>query len=126
APLRTQRARAEDKPDTQDEPKALKRAPGTAADTAEPDIAKFIDDKTVAVVRFDLDRIDVKAIQEWVQQGLGKAQLPPELLQMASKELPAQFDKAQKWLDSIKKAGGHKVYVVLTLTDLIDNERPPF
>jgi hypothetical protein len=79
------------------------------------DVARFIDNQTIAAARVDLSRIEPKAVEAW----LGEV---AKTSGADAADMMKQFGQgraaAEKWLTDFRKAGGREIYVVMSLTDL--------
>lgn len=111
------------------------RAPAAAADQAPAaDTAKvlapFVDDRLSAVVRIDLGRIDLKAMQGWLLDQLragrpaDNAGAQAEAIEELSKQLPKAFEAVEKSIASFQAAGGREIYLLLDLNDLASSIPP--
>jgi len=82
---------------------------GEGAKAAVQAAAPFMDDLTFAMVRLDLQRIDLSAVRERLQ-GLG----------MPKKELAGVFGVIESWRRSFLEAQGKEVIVLLNWADPLD------
>ena len=77
--------------------------------------SRFVDEQTAAVVRFDLDRIDVNATARWLTDAMGAAR-------GGAADGAAGVQRARQTADAalqeLKKAGAKQVYVILSLADV--------
>jgi hypothetical protein len=74
--------------------------------------SRFVDEQTAAVIRFDLDKIDVNAAAKWLTDasGAGRAE--------AAAGVGGAQHAAELAVRDLKKAGAKQVYVVLSLADV--------
>src|SRR5215207_1139870 len=71
-------------------------------------VAPFVDEQTLAVIRIDLDKLDVNAAAEWA------AKLPAVARDggpAAQKGIAAMRDQAQAGVDALRKAKASRVFV---------------
>jgi len=81
-------------------------------------IAPFIDDLTVAVIRVDLQRFDLRSISATLA-AYYKAICPDDdMVRQQLSNLDKQVHHADKWLADLIKAGGRELYVLIDLVDL--------
>ncbi|HSU67534.1 MAG TPA: H-X9-DG-CTERM domain-containing protein, partial [Tepidisphaeraceae bacterium] len=106
---------------------ARRPAPGTGGDTrqSESAVAPFLDSQTLAVVRFDLKELDLKALQDWLDQGVESLRKSDKEIVRAQLNVRQELGKPFAWVDRLKAAGADRVFVVASLEDLTSN-RPPF
>jgi prepilin-type processing-associated H-X9-DG protein len=101
---------------------ALAAAPTWGAENPQPaaraKAAAFIDDQTVALIRLDLDRLDVDALWAPIARIGGQA------MDADFEELTKEKQLVSAWLAGLVKAGADELYLSMDLTDLPDD--PPF
>src|SRR5436853_1825332 len=84
-------------------------APGFVAAQEVP--SRFVDEQTAAVVRFNLDRIDVNAAAKWLAETTGGAQGE------AGAGIRGAQQIADAALQDLKKAGARQVFLIVSLAD---------
>ena len=84
-------------------------APGFVAAQEAP--SRFVDEQTAAVVRFDLDRIDVNAAAKWLTETAGGAE------GKAAAGVGGAQQVADAALQDLKKAGAKQVFLIVSLAD---------
>ncbi len=84
-------------------------APGLV--TAQEMPSRFVDEQTAAVVRFDLDRIDVNAAAKWLAETTGGARVD------ARAGVPGGQQFVDAALQGLEKAGAKQVFLVVSLAD---------
>jgi len=86
------------------------------------DIAPYIDDKTIAVVRCDLTHSDVKALLDWYAAQIKQQKLPQGQIDTLIKEIQdAKNSKPVQVIEAMRQA--RVVYFVMSLDDL--EQGPP-
>jgi hypothetical protein len=88
-----------------------------AENPAAKQLASFADDQTIGIVHLDVDRLDVDALQKKLQEL--SAQLAPEEQQQATLMLSLGMPVIKSGQEAFKKAGGHHVYFVFTMSDTL-------
>lgn len=83
------------------------------ADNPAAPIDRFVNEETLLVIRLDVDRVDMGAVRQWVNDVVGGAGLAAAPLGKLSDAL----NVGSSWIDALRKAGGHTVYLVATFTD---------
>ena len=78
-------------------------------------LASFADDQTIAILHLDVDRLDVDALQKRLQEL--SAQLAPEEQRQATMIISLGMPVLKSDQEAFKKAGGHHVYFVFTMSD---------
>jgi hypothetical protein len=78
-------------------------------------LAPFADDQTIAILHLDVDRLDVDALQKKLQDL--STQLAPEEQRQATMVISLGMPVLKSDQEAFKKAGGHHVYFVFTMSD---------
>src|SRR5215212_4943605 len=86
-----------------------------AENPAAKHLAPFADDQTVAIVHLDVDKLDVDALKQKVQDLSIK--LAPEEQRQAAVMLALGIPVLQSGKEAFIKAGGHQVYFIFTMSD---------
>jgi hypothetical protein len=92
---------------------------GEAGKLAE--VATFVSPDTLAVSRLDLQRLDVQAASQWLQELARSVETDPQRQQRAIAQIETQFGIAQWWIQSMREAGAQTVYSVISMQE----GRPP-
>lgn len=86
-------------------------------------IAPFIDDQTVAIGWMNPAWLDLDAIEAMVVETL-KAANQGKLEDPSAGDIAAAKTTAKAWLEEFTKAGGQDVYMIASLADLPEAEKP--
>src|SRR3954468_17621408 len=86
-----------------------------AENPAAKHLAPFADDQTIAIVHLDVDKLDVDALKQKVQELSTK--LAPEEQRQAAVMLALGIPVLQSGREAFIKDGGHHVYFVFTMSD---------
>jgi prepilin-type processing-associated H-X9-DG protein len=110
-------------------------APGNERQSIPPDgdvpapenapLARFVDGQTIGAVRIDLKGLDLKAIREWVVQGVQNLRKTEKEVGRAQGDVGQEFDKLSEGVEKFRKAGADQMYWVFSLDDLTGGH-PPF
>ena len=87
-------------------------------------IDAFLDADALAVARIDLKDIDLKALQDWILQGVDELRKTNAEVFRAKVDVNHELTKASSWMEKLRAAALH-VYAVLDIYD-ITADRPPF
>lgn len=96
---------------------AVRGAPGPDARGDEA-VAPFLDENTFAVAAVDIDRVDIAALKQWVLGAIGQSKLDAKDAARLKDQSNEPFDAMSRWVDGFKKAGGKRLYVVASLSDI--------
>jgi hypothetical protein len=81
-------------------------------------VAPFLDENTFAIAAVDIDRVDIAALKQWVLGSIGQAKTEAKEAARLKDQSNEPFDAMSKWVDGFKKAGGKRLYVVASLSDI--------
>jgi hypothetical protein len=87
-------------------------------------VQPFLDDNVLAVARIDLDALDVHAYQQWLAASLEHSKLDPQRRHATQDKLARDTDRADRWVQALRKSGARRLYLVSSLSDATD--RPAF
>lgn len=88
-------------------------------------VATFIDKQTLAVARVDLQGVDLKALQDWVEQGVEDLRKNDKEVGRAQGDVRHELGNAAAWVERFRAAGANQLYVVVSFEDMTA-DRPPF
>lgn len=97
-------------------------APAPAAESV---LAPYIDSQTIGVLRFDLKDLDLKAISDWVLQGVDELRKSDKEIARSRDEVAQELGKFFDQVEKFRAAGIGRFYVVISLSDIMEN-RPPY
>jgi hypothetical protein len=108
---------------------------GAAASAAAVDPARrvepFLNDQVFAVVRVDATRVDAKALESWIVARMnaeaaksGGGAADAERINAAAKDLARPGAEMEKFLADFRAAGGHDLYALFGMGDLMQQNGP--
>jgi prepilin-type processing-associated H-X9-DG protein len=95
--------------------------PATGASTVD----SFLDDQTLAVVRFDLVGLDLKGMQDSILQSVDELRKTNQEVDRARSDIQEQLNKTFKKVEDFRGAGAKRVYVIISMADFLQGQ-PPF
>jgi len=87
-------------------------------------IAPFIDEQTIAVAHVDTTRVDLDAIESLITTIVRDAEPDATATHPALTCLAEVKQTAQKWIADFVRAGGRDIYLVASLADLPEGNKP--
>jgi hypothetical protein len=97
--------------------RSLQAADAVAAADDDAVILPYMSDATFLVARLDVDRVDAKAIDDYMQKAsqmmFAGTQVPKEQRARMDAEVKQSAEKTKKWLAGMSDAGGKRVYAVV-------------
>ncbi|HZL37746.1 MAG TPA: hypothetical protein VFC78_20685 [Tepidisphaeraceae bacterium] len=81
-------------------------------------VAPFLDDNTFFVARVDASAMDLKSQQDWLLSAMDLASKDKAEIAEAKKDLPKALDEESAWVARFRKAGGKRLYMAMSLSDL--------
>lgn len=95
------------------------------ARTADSVLWPFLDSQTLGVIRVDLTEVDLSATRDWVVQSVDELRKANKEVVRAKDDVREQIDKASTSVAKFRSAGVGRMYIVVSLADLMQN-LPPF
>jgi prepilin-type processing-associated H-X9-DG protein len=93
-----------------------------AEDRGDAAIAPFMDDQTLVVVRVNLPGVDPQATLEWAAAILKQQNVDQGTIALLRKWWKPPMDRYGEFISQLQKAGAKRVYWMLTLSDLSEEE----
>lgn len=93
-----------------------------AEDRGDAAIAPFMDDQTLVVIRVDLPGLDPQATLEWAAGILKQQNVDQGTIELLRKWWKPPMDRYGEFISQLQKAGAKRVYWMLTLSDLSQEE----
>lgn len=87
-------------------------------------IAPFIDEQTIGVAHIDVRRVNLDAIGSLFLKTAQGGQPASSSTQTAVKEITAELERVGQWMTDFTKAGGAEVYLVASIADLPERDKP--
>ena len=91
----------------------------------ESTVNSFVDDQTLAVIRFDIAGLDLKDMQESILQSVDELRKTNKEVDRARSDIQDQLNKTSRKVEDFRGAGAKRLYVVISLADLMQGQ-PPF
>ena len=89
-----------------------------AAQSGNTDIAPFVDDQTLVIVRVEVAQSDPAAALDWLVEGMKQQNVEQPFIDVFRRQWKPAADRSGQFLSALKKAGVKRVYWVLSLQDL--------
>lgn len=80
----------------------------------------YLDDNSFLIVRLDEPALDIQADIQWISSAFAAAKLDADALAAMTKQIAEGFKDADEWTRKFRAAGGKRIYVVLSVSDLPD------
>jgi hypothetical protein len=87
----------------------------SGADNPADEIARFVNEQTLAVARVDVTRADFDAVEQWAQNILAQSKLSEGERKDLSPKLRETLASGKQWAQQFKQAGGRSIWAVFTL-----------
>src|SRR5689334_19270036 len=87
-------------------------------------VQPFLDDNVLAVLRVDAASINLEQAKQWLTKSLSDDKADAEKTKLSAADVDRSFDQIKDRITRFTNAGGKRLYIVASVTDLPDH--PPF